>query len=72
MLVWICISDLDSFIEKQDDWTKNKSDDFVVFFVAITVNNVLNFVMTLFSVFMLEKMSRATWSVKFKDTREAR
>ena len=47
-------------------------DDFSVYVFAIMINNALTMGMTLFAVFMLESMSRATWSVKFQDTREAK
>ena len=41
-------------------------------FVAILINNVLNFIMNLFAIYMLEKMSKATWSIDHKDTKEAK
>ena len=36
------------------------------------INNVLNFVMNMFAIYMLEKMSRAKWSIENDDTREAK
>ena len=36
------------------------------------VNNVINFAMNMFAVYMLEKMSRAKWSVKHDTTKEAK
>ena len=36
------------------------------------VNNVINFAMNVFAVYMLEKMSRAKWSVKHEATKEAK
>ena len=41
-------------------------------FVAILINNVLNFVMNMFAIYMLEKMSKATWSIDHKDSKEAK
>ena len=32
--------------------------------------NVLNFAMTIFALFFLERMSRARWSEKYSDARE--
>ena len=36
------------------------------------INNVLNFAMNMFAIYMLEKMSRAKWSIENDDTREAK
>ena len=41
-------------------------------FVAILINNVLNFIMNLFAIYMLEKMSKAKWSIDYEDTKEAK
>ena len=41
-------------------------------FVVILINNVLNFVMNMFAIYMLEKMSKATWSIDHKDSKEAK
>ena len=38
----------------------------------ILINNVLNFVMSMFAIYMLEKMSKATWSIDHKDSKEAK
>ena len=38
--------------------------------MAIIVNNALNFGMTLFAIYFMEKMSRATWSIEHQDTEE--
>ena len=46
-----------------------QNDGFSKYFTAIMVFNALNFAMTIFAIFMLEKMSRATWSVMEKDSR---
>ena len=43
-----------------------------MFFVAIMVYNVLNFLMTMFAIYMIEKMSRAVWSRKDDDSYQAR
>ena len=48
-----------------------KSDDFYVYFVYIMFYTAINFGMTLFTLFMLEKMSRATWSKKFQSAKES-
>ena len=53
-------------------WHLGKSDDFSVMFVAILINNLLSFVMNIFAIYMLEKMSKATWTVDHKDSREAK
>ena len=42
-----------------DEWESRESDDFYIFYMAIFINNVLNFVMTVFAIYMLERMSRA-------------
>ena len=44
------------------------SDDFYGIFVAIMISNVLTFVMNMFAIYMLEKMSRAKWSMENDDT----
>ena len=36
------------------------------------INNVLNFVMNMFEIYMLEKMSRAKWSIENDDTQQAK
>ena len=41
-------------------------------FVVILINNVLSFVMNMFAIYMLEKMSKATWSIDHKDSKEAK
>ena len=41
-------------------------------FVVILINNVLSFVMNIFAIYMLEKMSKATWSIDHKDSKEAK
>ena len=48
------------------------SDDFYGIFVAIMINNVLTFVMNMFAIYMLEKMSRAKWSMENDDTQVAK
>ena len=41
-------------------------------FVAILIINVLNLLFVLFAVYMLVKMSRAKWSIRNDDTRQAK
>ena len=41
-------------------------------FVVILINNVLNFVISMFAIYMLEKMSKATWSINLKDSKETK
>ena len=41
-------------------------------FVVILINNVLNFLMNVYAIYMLEKMSRAVWSIDHKDSEEAK
>lgn len=36
------------------------------------INNLFNFVMSIFAIYMLEKMSRAEWSIEHNDSEEAR
>ena len=73
-LMLLALSDIDeeAFRKQITKWSNNINDDFYRFFVVIMVNNVLNFVMTMFAVYMLVKMSKATWSIKFQDSAETR
>ena len=41
-------------------------------FVVILINSVLSFVMNMFAIYMLEKMSKAKWSIDHKDSKEAK
>ena len=41
-------------------------------FVMILINNVLSFLMSIFAIYMLEKMSKATWLCDLKDSEEAK
>ena len=72
MIAWICSADKQEFQKKIIDWENKNSDDFSIYFLAIMLNNLLNFLMTLFEIFMLEKMSRAQWTNKLKDSKEAK
>ena len=54
------------------DWGNQRSDEFYLIFVMIMINNVLNFVMSIFAIYMLEKISRAHWSIERKDSKEAK
>ena len=36
------------------------------------ISNVLNFVMSVYQIYMIEQISRAEWSVEHRDTTEAR
>ena len=53
-------------------WLALKSDDFYPIIEAILFNNILNFVVNIFAIFMLEKMSKARWSIENNDTQEAK
>ena len=65
LLIWLYSSDLDDWRKKIERWNLGKSDDFYVYFFYIMFYTAINFGMTLFTLYMLEKMSRATWSNKF-------
>ena len=54
------------------DWFNTCSDDFYLMFVAIMVNTVLNFLMSVYAFYMLEKISRAEWSFERKDCKVAK
>ena len=49
-------------------WTVSADDGFYRISIAIMINNVLTFVMNMFAIYMLEKMSRAKWSMENDDT----
>ena len=54
------------------DWVNGSSDSFFSNFVAIMVICVLNFVMSIFALYMLVKMSQAKWSIKNNNSEEAK
>ena len=70
--VWAHRNDLQAFEEKLEDWGYLRSDDYYKFYIAIMINEVLNLAMTLFAIYMLEKMSQAEWSMENRDSKEAR
>ena len=41
-------------------------------FVLIMINSVINFVTSIFAIYMLERMSRAKWSIDHRDSKEAK
>ena len=55
-------TDFEAFSKRITDWGFNENASYVKLFVAIMVINALNFGLTLFEYFMLEKMSQARWS----------
>ena len=71
IMIVIYHTDLDAFREKVMQWDGCYTDDFYVMYVAIMIINVLNFFMSMFAVYMLVKMSRAKWSIKNNNSREA-
>ena len=52
-------------------WSQLDYDDFLQFFVAILVYSILNFFMTMFAIYFIEKMSRAVWSSNENGSKEA-
>ena len=59
------------FSEKIKQWRLLHAYDFYQYFVAIMINNVLNLAMSIFAIFMLEKMSRAVWSIEYRGIEQA-
>ena len=53
------------------NWEKNGADSFYISFRANMVFTTLNIAMTLFALFMLEKISKARWSESQMDSKES-
>ena len=70
--VWISSTDEEAFRNRNYHWSGKYSDDFYLMFVAIMVNTVLNFLMSVYAFYMLEKISRAEWSFERKDCKVAK
>ena len=66
-VIFVCSADEDEFTKKQKDWYWFTDDGFYHGFEAVMIHSVFNFAMTLFAIYMLEKMSLATWSARYKD-----
>ena len=66
--IWIYQIDEEGFNSKIKDWKFFAYDDFYSIFEAIMIYNVLNFFMSMFAIYMLEKMSRAKWSIENDDS----
>ena len=70
--IWISNVDKEEFSKRIKSWLYSASDEFFVIFLVFMINKVLNFVMTMFAFYMLEKMSKADWSIQRKDSKEAK
>ena len=70
--VWISEVDFVAFKKRIDDWPYGHSVDFYEIYVAILINNLLNSFMSIVAIYMLEKMSRAEWTLEHKDSKEAK
>ena len=68
VLVTLYAHDMERFIENLSlRFSKRTDDSFYIFFICIMVYTAINFAMTLFALFILEKMSHSVWSVSYKD-----
>ena len=71
LMAWLFLIDFEDFDIRLRGWVYRANDDYFEYFKAYTAFNALNFTMTAFALFMLEKMSRARWTVKHQDRQES-
>ena len=69
-LVLICRVDVHGYEKSIDEWYNNAGGDFYYYFIVILFINAFNFGMTIFALYMQEKISRASWSDKHRDAVE--
>ena len=63
-MTWLLVKDFADLRDQLQKWQLKENDHYFKYFKAIMVFNALNFAMTIFALYMLEKMSHATWSEK--------
>ena len=67
IVCFLYFNEIEDFVDKIQQWEYNESVSYFIYFVLVAVYTSINFFMTIFAIYTLEKMSHALWSHKYKD-----